>query len=65
MSDAQRNKGGIWSKYSGLSKNARIALGVSLIVGGLAGPYIAPYLNLSDPTNPLAKIIRGSNKDVK
>jgi hypothetical protein len=37
MSDAQRNKGGIWSKYSGLSKNARIALGVSLIVGGLAG----------------------------
>lgn len=37
MSDAPRNKGGIWNKYTSLSKNARIVLGISLLIGGLAG----------------------------
>jgi hypothetical protein len=38
MSDSQRTSD-VWSKYRGLSKNARIALGVTLILGGLIGEF--------------------------
>jgi hypothetical protein len=35
----------LWAKYTALSKQARLALGISLIIGGIVGPYITSYLS--------------------
>jgi hypothetical protein len=38
--------GELWKKYTALPRNARLALGISLGIGGLVGPYIMPFLDL-------------------